>query len=85
MVLTPVAPHLAIDRSVVLRADQTVTVEVDPGRPAVLVIDGRETGRIAPGSRVQCRVASTPLRIVCPAGRGFAAPLRTALTLGSQG
>ncbi|MGH9083739.1 MAG: NAD(+)/NADH kinase, partial [Acidimicrobiales bacterium] len=47
MVLTPVAPHLSIDRSLVLREDQVVTVRVLPGRPAVLVIDGREVGRLA--------------------------------------
>lgn len=82
MVLTPVAPHLAIDRSVVLRADQVVTVRVLPGRPAVLVIDGREAGRLAPEAEVTCRVAPHPLRVVCPGERGFATPLRTALTHG---
>jgi NAD+ kinase len=84
MVLTPVAPHLAIDRSVVLRSDQTVAVGVRPGRPAVLVIDGREAGRIAPGAEVICRMAPSQLAVVSPANRGFAAPLRTALTRGVQ-
>jgi NAD+ kinase len=84
MVLTPVAPHLAIDRSVVLRADSSVTVGVMPGRPAVLVIDGREAGRIAPGAEVICRLAPSPLRVVSPAGRGFAAPLRAALSRGAH-
>lgn len=82
MVLTPVAPHLAVDRSLVLRADQAVTVTVLPGRPAVLVVDGREAGRVEPGTRVTCRVAPEPLRVVCPGGRGFARPLRAALTHG---
>lgn len=82
MVLTPVAPHLAIDRSVVLRADQVVTVGILPGRPAVLVIDGREVGRLAPDAEVACRVAARPLQVVCPGERGFAAPLRAVLTYG---
>ena len=82
MVLTPVAPHLAIDRSVVLRADQVVTVSILPGRPAVLVIDGREVGRLAPEAEVACQVADRPLHVVCPGERGFAAPLRAALTYG---
>jgi NAD+ kinase len=82
MVLTPVAPHLAIDRSLVLRADQAVTVQVLPGRPAVLVVDGREAGRVEPGTEVTCRVAPEPLRVVCPGDRGFARPLRAALTHG---
>lgn len=83
MVMTPVAAHLAIDRSLVLRADQVATVTVLPGRPAVLVIDGREAGRLSPGSTVVCRVASRPLKVVCPGDRGFAGPLRRALSLGS--
>jgi NAD+ kinase len=84
MVLTPVAPHLAIERSLVLRADQVATIQVLPGRPAVLVVDGREVGRLAPGALVSCRVAPEPLKVVAPAQRGFAALLRHALTLGTQ-
>jgi NAD+ kinase len=83
MVMTPVAAHLAIDRSLVLRSDQVATVTVLPGRPAVLVIDGREAGRLTPGSSVVCRVAPKPLRVVCGGARGFAGPLRRALTLGA--
>ncbi len=83
MVMTPVAAHLAIDRSLVLRTDQVATVTILPGRPAVLVIDGREAGRLAPGSTVVCRVAPSTLTVVCPGGRGFAGPLRRALSLGA--
>lgn len=79
MVLTPVAPHMMIERSVVLRADQVVTVTVEPGRPAVLVIDGREAGRLAPGAQVVCRVAPARLRVIAPGQRGFAGPLRATL------
>lgn len=82
MVMTPVAAHLAIDRSLVLRSDQVATVTVLPSRPAVLVIDGREAGRLAPGSAVACRVAPRSLKVVSPGVRGFAGPLRRALTLG---
>jgi len=81
MVLTPVAPHLAIDRSLVLRADQVATIRVLPSRPAVLVIDGREAGRLAPGALVTCRVAPQRLQVVSPTDRGFAGPLRRVLTL----
>ncbi len=84
MVMTPVAAHLAIDRSLVLRADQEATVRVLPPRPAVLVVDGREAGRLAPGAEVACRVAPGWLRVVCPAERNFAGRLRRALTLGPQ-
>ncbi|MGH8979426.1 MAG: NAD(+)/NADH kinase [Acidimicrobiales bacterium] len=82
VVLTPVAPHLAIQRSLVIPAEHAITVRVLAGRPAGLVIDGREAGRLAPGSSVVCRAAPERLRIVTPSGRGFTAPLRRALTPG---
>ena len=50
MVVTPVAPHFALDRSLVLAEDQEVTVEVAPDRTGVLVIDGLEVGRLQPGA-----------------------------------
>ena len=47
MVVTPVAPHFSLDRSLVLTEDQEVTVEIAPDRAGVLVIDGQEIGRLA--------------------------------------
>ncbi len=82
MILTPVAPHLSIDRSLVLPPDQVVTVEVEPPRPAVLVIDGREVGRLSPGAAVVCRVAPNPVRFVSLGERGFAGLLRSILAPG---
>lgn len=83
MVLTPVAPHLSIGTSLVLRSDQVATVRVLPPRPAVLVIDGREAGRLGPGAEVNCRVAPRRLEVVSPGKDGFAGPLRRALTSGA--
>ena len=40
MVVTPVAPHFSLDRSLVLTDEQVVRVEVVPDRAGVLVIDG---------------------------------------------
>jgi len=82
MVVTPVAPHLSIDRSLVLPPDQVVTVGVLPPRPAVLVVDGREVGRLSPGTEVVCRVAAEPIRFVSLGERGFAGLLRTTLAPG---
>lgn len=84
MVLTPVAPHLSIDRSLVLPPDQEVMVRVDGGRPAVLVVDGREVGRLSPGAEVRCRVAPEPVRFVTLGERDFAGLLRRTLTLDTR-
>ncbi len=79
MVLTPVAPHLSIGASVVMHPDQVVTVGLKEGQPAVLVVDGREVGQLAPGAAVSCRVAPEPVRFVLLGERGFAGLLRTTL------
>ena len=79
MILTPVAPHFSLDRSVVLDAAQVVDVRVVEERPAALVVDGRDAGRLAQGSVVTCRVAERPIRFVRAADRGFASVLGRSL------
>jgi NAD+ kinase len=64
MVVTPVAPHFSLDRSLVLTDEQVVCVEIAPDRSGVLVIDGQEIGRLQPGSTVTCVVASRSVRVV---------------------
>ncbi|HEY1443299.1 MAG TPA: NAD(+)/NADH kinase [Acidimicrobiales bacterium] len=64
MVVTPVAPHFSLDRSLVLTEDQCVAVEVAPDRNGVLVIDGQEIGRLQPGAVITCRVTKHPVRVV---------------------
>jgi NAD+ kinase len=76
IVVTPVAPHLSFDRSIVLARDQAVTVQIEEERPAALVIDGKEVGRLMPGGKVTCRLASRPLRLVTLGIRGFGSTLR---------
>jgi len=76
MVVTPVAPHLTLDRSLVLTDEQRFTVEIAADRAAVLVIDGEEIGRLEPGSTVSCQVATRPVRVVRNDPRGFGGMLR---------
>jgi NAD+ kinase len=76
MVVTPVAPHLSLDRSLVLTDAQRYTVEIATDRAAVLVIDGEEIGRLEPGATVTCRVATRPVRVVRNDPRGFGGLLR---------
>ena len=51
MVVTPVAPHLSLDRSLVLSEDQEVRIEVVPDRAGALVIDGADVGPAPAGLR----------------------------------
>jgi NAD+ kinase len=78
MVMTPVAPHLTVDRSVVVGAHQVIRVLVSQERPAALVVDGDEKARLDPPAQVTCRVAARPVRMVVR-DAGVAATLRATL------
>ncbi|HEY2215307.1 MAG TPA: NAD(+)/NADH kinase [Acidimicrobiales bacterium] len=79
MVMTPVAPHLSLDRSLVLTDEQSVTVRVVDNRAGALVIDGQEVGRLDPGATVTCRVAARPVRVIRNDPQGFGGTLRARL------
>jgi len=79
LVVTPIAPHLGFDRSVVLDVDQAVTVTIEGVRPALVVVDGRALARIPPGSAITCRTAASPVRFVSTARPGFGTLLRDTL------
>ncbi len=52
-VITPVAPHLAADRSLVLEPNATIALELDAASsPGILSADGQINRDFAPGSRV---------------------------------
>lgn len=52
-VLTPIAPHLVADRSLILEPAATVTLELQPGSPpAILSADGQMTTQVRPGAQV---------------------------------
>ena len=76
MVLTPVAPHFSLDRSLVLTDEQEVRVEVVPDRAGALVIDGTDVGRLQPGATITCKVAAHPVRVVRHEPQTFGGILR---------
>ncbi|MHB8504688.1 MAG: NAD(+)/NADH kinase, partial [Acidimicrobiales bacterium] len=51
-ILTPVAPHSLFDRSLVLDAEERITVRTTAGRPADLVVDGVHVGVMGDGDEV---------------------------------
>jgi NAD+ kinase len=76
MVVTPVAPHFSLDRSLVLTDDQEVCVKVAPGRAGALVLDGQDMGRLQPGATVTCAVAERSVRVVRNEPQTFGGILR---------
>ena len=58
ILLVPVAPHLSIERPVVLSEGVTVRIVVAGGRPAVLTVDGQVHAELESGDEVS--VAASP-------------------------
>lgn len=64
IVVTPVSPHMAFDRSLVLAPDERVTLEVRGDEPGLLSADGREGLELPVGARVHVRRADRPARLL---------------------
>ena len=52
LVLTPIAPHSLLSRSLVVSPDAEITVTVEIDRPARVNVDGREIAIVKPGAHV---------------------------------
>jgi NAD+ kinase len=81
LILTPIAPHFTIDRSIVVPDDRVIRLVVDD-KPAVLVADGRAIGSLDPGQYVDVRQSPTPVRVVATRSFDLATRLRRSLREG---
>jgi NAD+ kinase len=84
LLLTPVAPHMLFDRSLVLDAAERVRVEVIDERPAALTIDGVEMGMLQQGDAVTCRAGAPDARLVTLGPRNFHRILKTKFGLADR-
>ncbi len=84
IILTPVAPHFVVDRSVVLSGQQTVRLEVVGDRPAVCVVDGTTIDTLNPGDHVVCTRDERWLKVVTLSERGIGRRLREGLRQGHE-
>jgi NAD+ kinase len=71
IIVTPVAPHMLFDRSLLLAPDEEVRFEVIEGGSAELVVDGLIRGVLAGGDVVRCRAGEHDARLVSFGGRDF--------------
>ena len=71
LLLTPVAPHMLFDRSLVLPPTSCIRLEVASGRAATLSVDGRNLGLLEEGDAVSCTVAPHPAKLVTFEPRNF--------------
>jgi NAD+ kinase len=64
LLVTPVAPHMLFDRSLVLDPTETVQIEVLEEREASVAIDGRPVCNLDSGATVMCRPSTQTARFV---------------------
>ncbi len=64
LLVTPVAPHMLFDRSLVLDPSETVEIEVLGDREAALAVDGRPVCKLTAGARVICSPSPSTARFL---------------------
>ena len=64
LLLTPVAPHMVFDRSIVIAPEDDVVLEILPDQPGLLSADGRPALPLPVGASVRIRPATRPARLV---------------------
>ena len=84
LVLTPVAPHMLFDRSLVLPASASVRMTVREPSTATLVIDGHAEGLLNAGDSIRCRSAAHPARLVTFSQRDFHSRLKAKFGLADR-
>lgn len=81
MILTPVAPHFTIGRSIVVPVDKVIRLVVDD-KPAMLVADGQTIGPLQPGEYIEVRQSPTPVHVAATRSFDLATRLRRSLREG---
>lgn len=71
MLLTPVAPHLHIGRSIILSGERRVSLALDSDRAAVVTVDGSEETVLEPGRAVEVSRSETVARFARVAPRRY--------------
>ena len=71
IVLTPVAAHMLFDRSMLLAADEEISLEVIGDPCAELVVDGQSRGVLSSGDVIRCRAGEFDARLVSFGRRSF--------------
>jgi NAD+ kinase len=84
LLLTPVAPHMLFDRTLVLDGADEVALDVIDDRPASLSVDGRSLGPLQPGDGVVCSAGKHVARFVVFGGRDFHQILKTKFGLSDR-
>ncbi len=83
-ILTPVAPHMLFDRSLVLDAEDQISIAPIAGQPADLVVDGWMTATLYPGQTLHCRRGDRDALLVTFGKRDFQKILKRKFNLADR-
>ncbi|HVA74832.1 MAG TPA: NAD(+)/NADH kinase [Acidimicrobiales bacterium] len=81
-ILTPVAPHMLFDRSLILDEEDEVSVKLRGDHPADLVVDGWKAATLRPGQTLHSRRGDRDALLVRFAERDFHDILKRKFNLG---
>ena len=76
LILTPVAPHSLLSRSIVISADAHVRLTVELDRAARVNVDGSEMAVVPPGGEVTVTRGTVPARFLTLGGHPFPQAVR---------
>ncbi len=71
LVVTPVAPHMVFDRSLILKPSTVVELTVSGYRNGKVTVDGRVVTELEPGETLVCRASDRRVRFVTRSERNF--------------
>lgn len=84
MLLTPVAPHMLFDRSLVLDPTEQISIEVVGPREAAVAVDGRFVAHLRTGATVFCTPSQAVARFVRFEGDRYHQRLKTKFGLADR-
>lgn len=83
LILTPVAPHMLFDRSLILASDEEVSIALEGRQRADLVIDGWNAAALSPGQTLHVRRGDRDALLVTFGERHFHDILKRKFNLSS--
>ncbi len=71
LVMTPIAPHMMFDRTLIIESDLRIGFELLPDREAVAVVDGERIAELVPGDSVEVGASEHVARMIKIGDLGF--------------
>lgn len=84
LLLTPVAPHMLFDRTLVLDPTERIDIEVIGDREASIAIDGQPNGILSPGAVVSCTPSAATARFIRFGGHSYHLVLKSKFGLADR-